>query len=180
MIRVVILIIFIAQFLFSCSSISYLPKPKDYPLYINGMYFEGVEEKERKLIKFAGEIISVEKDSIISLVVSGKEPRKIFTVRKNKIRKGKVRIAKTSDDPEKFLLFGINILLPFTHGLYGAFTIPTMIPTTIGTISGAYRASFYIEYPKDIQWNEISKFARFPQGLPENVQLHQLEWSVKP
>jgi hypothetical protein len=32
-----------------------------------------------------------------------------------------------------------------------------------------------MRYPKEIDWNDLSKFARFPQGMPPNVKLEEIK-----
>ena len=41
--------------------------------------------------------------------------------------------------------------------------------------SAAFKGAYRIKYSDNISWNGISKFARFPQGIPESIdqELHE-------
>jgi hypothetical protein len=60
-------------------------------------------------------------------------------------------------------------ILPFMHGFYSLLTIPTHLIVTIIVTSSGNRA--YTYNSRVISYKELVMFARFPQGLPPNVDL---------
>lgn len=57
-----------------------------------------------------------------------------------------------------------------SHGWFLVFTMPTWLTTGIIATSGeSYRDRYSADDPTNEYWDHIIKFARFPQGLPKNI-----------
>lgn len=61
------------------------------------------------------------------------------------------------------------------HGFWGVITLPINISTAASMNSSSNSSAYRMKYPDNISWNEMSKFARFPQGIPENIDLNLIE-----
>ena len=66
----------------------------------------------------------------------------------------------------------LGTLSTASHGFYLLLTAPLWILTGVLTVSSATYEQIR-EYP-DQGWNELQKYARFPQGLPASVDRSQL------
>lgn len=63
-----------------------------------------------------------------------------------------------------------------SHGKFLIFTFPIWIATGVSASSGeSFRDRYAEDNPADAYWNKIIKFSRFPQGLPENLNLKTLK-----
>ncbi|MCE2845738.1 MAG: hypothetical protein LW707_01755 [Sphingobacteriales bacterium] len=69
-------------------------------------------------------------------------------------------------------LIPISILSTAIHGYYAAFTLPLNMITTIAVTAGAYTSVRYTQ--KQMPYNSLHMFARFPQGLPPGIQLRDI------
>lgn len=171
---IIIIIVGMLTTVSSCSVNKFVSTPKEISTFVNGMYFKGEKTKGNTLNRFfSGEIISVEEDGM-HLLTFGKVDTLIY-LSKNKIKKGKISIALSSDSPEKYAAWGIINFLPFAHGVFGVITLPITAITTSAIISDATRGGYRIGYPKEIAWEDMHKFARFPQGIPPNVDLRTIK-----
>ena len=158
-------------FIFSCVTPTYLTAPKDFKTHVKGLYFE-YKSKDGKIL---GEIIAVTPDAIILMMQD--QNSKLVRIPANKIKKADVIISGTSDNPEKLLnLAGINCLSSAGHGFWGFFTLPFNLAVGGGTAQDAYSGSYRMKYPDDVQWNQLSKFARFPQGIPPEFKFNSLKF----
>ena len=61
------------------------------------------------------------------------------------------------------------IILPAIHGVYSLFTIPLNLIVTISVTSSGENAFTYNK--KNITFDKLKMFARFPQGLPLNIDI---------
>ncbi len=75
-------------------------------------------------------------------------------------RKGKLGWAATA-----------NLLLPISHGILGLITLPVSL-ITLGSLELATKKYDIKHY--EITYQELRKFGRFPQGIPSEVNVHQL------
>lgn len=64
-------------------------------------------------------------------------------------------------------------LLTISNGVYSVFSLPLMLIAGISTSAGEAKRVNYIDYP-DKPWSDLTKFARFPQGLSDNIDLTTL------
>lgn len=114
------------------------------------------------------EIIEVT-DNQISLLPINK-PGKIITLDKSSIKKADIIISLISDDPQKYpLLGGIAVATTAGHGYFMVFSFPLSLATTIIFAQDAAKGTYRMKYPEEVEWMQLYKFARFPQGIPDAV-----------
>jgi hypothetical protein len=63
----------------------------------------------------------------------------------------------------------VGFLLPFIHGWYSIFTIPIHLIVTISVTASGENAFKYNN--KKMTYEELKMFARFPQGIPPDIDL---------
>jgi hypothetical protein len=155
----------------SCSSASYLTKPKDFKYQIKGLFIETTLKDESITI---GEIIEV--DSVDIKILPLYQKNGIQTITKDEIQSAEVIIALTSDDSKKISTWaGLLNVLSIGHGYFGALTLPVNLAITIPMANDAAKGTYRVKYPDNITWYEMSKFARFPQGIPKNIAQNDIK-----
>jgi hypothetical protein len=121
-----------------------------------------------------GEIIAVEKAGMY-ILTQGKEDSLRY-VEKLALKHARISIALMVDDPERIkrrsYLMG---LIHFIHGWWNIFTFPLTGAPRQAIVGGAIKKGYFIKYPEAINWEELSKFARFPQGMPPNMDLKDIQ-----
>lgn len=99
-------------------------------------------------------------------------------VRLNKLDIQQARILLARSTPREAvtpILTIFNYVLPFTQSVVGILTFPTAIlisTTSVHVPRGKY---FFFDYPKDASWEKLKHFARFPAGMPEEI-----DWEGSP
>ncbi len=169
-----ILPVLIALFiLVSCNSEKHFmlshTSPKTLPEKVTGAFtiVYPVIEKDRPL---RGELIAVKGQAIILHSDTG-----LIEIPLESCSHIKLLISKSVNN--RATLTAWAVILPFStviHGLLLAFTFPlnvAVVAPTIIAIHSNYKAS----YPKQIGIEELAKFARFPQGLPEGLTRNSLK-----
>jgi hypothetical protein len=168
-----LIILFLAPLLLSCFSCisvrDQIPTPNALKSYTYGMYIS-TENKtitvKNRYVK--GEIIAVEEDGMRILTTKEEEP--LIFVDRQALKNARISIALLVNDPERIKgrshLMG---LIHFIHGWWNVITFPLTGAPRQAIVRGAIRKGYFIKYPEDITWNDLSKFARFPQGMPPNV-----------
>lgn len=156
--------------LVSCKSPSYLTKPKDFKYHVKGLYFETEIVKNFKII---GEIIEVNDNEIKILPINSE---KIIAIEKDRINSADIIVSLTGNEVKKInILATVTALSTVPHGWFWAITLPISLTTSIATAQSAAKATYRVKYPDDIDWSNISKFARFPQGIPENIDINRIQ-----
>jgi len=151
----------------SCGSYTYLPKPKQAHLYPRGAqvsiaYSNGWRGP-------AGELIAVGAHQWY--VLQGV----VYAVPDSAIGTAVLRVARTSDNPGAIEAWAA--LMPFTtlyHGIGMLFSLPVNLAVAIPVGVDASASVYSIYYPGEIRKEDVYKFARFPQGIPEGVNLNEL------
>lgn len=124
----------------------------------------------RKPVRVAGELISVEPDSV--LVFQGDHP---VMLAKQGITKATL-VGYDIDSGVLSTWATLGAISTLSHGAFLVFTLPMWSIAGGVTTSQAVHASM-LEYPKG-SWTEIAKYARFPQGLPAGVDRMALRRKV--
>jgi len=152
----------------ACKPAAYLSKPQDYKFDVHGSYLQ-VKAEEYKVI--TGEIIVVEDNSVTVLSV---ETNELITFNKHQLSSFEVLVSATSDDPAGISGYGFVMgLLSIGHGYYGIISYPINFLSAVAI--GVDVASPYVmKYPDSVDWKRLSKFARFPMGLPEGVDINTI------
>lgn len=156
-------------FLFSgCSSPKHLPTPKDLKYHVKGFYAQVNTNGIFKSI--SGEIIAASANEIIVLPFDTKA--KITTIAKDNIQTINVLISLTVDNPKKINTRASLVnLTSIGHGVFGLITLPINIAAT----TGITRSKYSMKYPDNLSWDKLSKFARFPQGIPSQINIKTIE-----
>lgn len=128
----------------------------------------GVWETKDYAPTFEGELIALSADSIYVLKENTLEVRSIANVRRVRV----VGYDPRAGDLQTWTLSGA--LSTLSHGGWAILSMPLWLATGLSTTRGAARAS-EINFPSRQQtWKDAVPFARFPQGLPANLDRNQL------
>jgi len=157
-------------FVSACKVPDYVPLPKDYKYNVKGSYVM-IKTKDDKDI--VGEIIVVN-DKSISLLPTSSQFRKIITIVKRDDLEFDILLCSSSDEPEAITAWASALTLTsIGHGKFLVFSAPINIATGFG-MAADVKSPYSVRYPKGIDWRRLHKFARYPQGLPEGVDLSMI------
>lgn len=156
----------------ACNSPKYMPKPKDFSHHVKGLH---VIVKEHDGNKVSGEIIAVDA-KFMKILPTKPIADRLFFISKKNIKKATILVSTISDDPIRISTkAGLVNLTTLGHGFFMVFTVPITMAMTMKMGNEVAKSSYRIKYPKDISWNEMSKFARFPQGIPRQIISNDIE-----
>lgn len=93
----------------------------------------------------------------------------LWKVRSEAVRSAEVYLWAHSLDSWRFL----GGLLSISHGFWGLITLPLWLGVSSSIVNGENDAAM-VRYP-DKPWNQLSMWARFPQGLPANITRESLK-----
>lgn len=148
----------------SCSSPGYLPSSDKIDVNQNGSYINIMLKTTKGIY---GELIAIDSNNI---VVLSETTSKCQSVSINDVKRFKLQYAK----PKHYgWTIPVGILLPLIHGWYSAITIPVHLIVTISVTSGGEKAFKYSE--KNMTYDNLKMFARFPQGIPPNIDLASIQ-----
>jgi len=126
-------------------------------------------ESEKKLLQYGGEFISSDTENVYLLYDT------IYIIPKENIYKATLELDEKNSVAYGLWTFG-GTVSTISNGYYLIFTAPfwllTGIPATVGESS---RDRYEAENPDVFYWTEVQKFARFPQGLPDDFDLKKLK-----
>ena len=119
--------------------------------------------------ELAGELVAVEPDTVFLLTSSG-----LHTIARASINAARVG---TYDSEWANIVYWVTgaTLMTASHGWYASITAPIWI--IVGSITAAAVSRGPIEDVRGNdthRWNEVSKFARFPQGMPRGIDRTKL------
>ena len=164
------LLLYVIILLYSCSSASYLTKPMDFKHQVKGLFLETTMHDSSIVL---GEIIEV--NSVDIKILPLNQANGIHTIAKDKIQSAEVIIALTSDNSKKISSWAGSVnVLSIGHGYFGILTLPINLAITIPMANDAVKGTYRVKYPDNIAWDEMSKFARFPQGIPQNIAQNEI------
>jgi len=148
----------------SCSSPGYLPSSDKIDVNQNGSY---IIIRQKTTADIHGELIAINSNNI---VVLSETTNKCMTVSINDVERFALRYAK----PKHYgWTIPVGIVLPLIHGFYSILTLPIHLIVTISVTSGGERAFKYSE--KNMTYDKLKMFARFPQGIPPNIDLASIQ-----
>lgn len=162
----IILILLISTILFSCVPYTpaYLPSSNQIDLSKYGSFIK-LEYKDS--LYYEGELIAIDNKNLIILTESEGKCESIPL-------KGLARFVLYSAVPKDYGVFvPLYSILTFSHGLFGIFTLPINLITTISVAIGGRNAYRYTD--NNITVQELKMYARFPQGVPPNVKLDEIK-----
>jgi hypothetical protein len=148
----------------SCGTYSYLPKPKALPDYVYGAQMNVRGKNGRPLV--SGEFLGIKEDTAYIL------GRQMYKVAMSEMRSANILFAHTSDMPGGLMAW--SALLPvstLSPGLFMIYTIPLNLAVCVPVGCTASSSVYGVQYPSQISREQLAKFARFPQGMPEQLTL---------
>ncbi len=164
--KLIFLAIFIALLNSSCKAPAYLPETKEIGVSEFGSYIT-IDLNEGKDIE--GELITIDSEALIVLTKK-KEIRQIRTIPFGDMKSFKLMYAQ----PKNYgLTIPASALVSLSHGYLAVFTAPiNIVVTSLVTARGA-NAFTYSD--KNISWEDLKMFARFPQGLPDHIKMADIK-----
>lgn len=156
--------VLIAIFISSCYSPKYLPSSGKIDVNEYGSYIK-LTDKTASIID--GELIAIDSNKIIVLTEYTKN---CITVPVSKVEQFSLKYA----NPKHYgWTIPSGIGLPLIHGLFAVFTIPVHLIVTISVTVGGENAFKYSD--KNMTYDKLKMFARFPQGVPPNIDLASIK-----
>jgi len=156
-------------FLQSCSAPSYIPKSEELDINPYGSFIV-VYQKNSPTIK--GELISIDDEYLIVLI--DVDPEKKNTLAIEIPLKNVQSFTLTYAQPENYSwsIF-THTLLCLTHGLYSIISFPINLVVTTSLTAGGALSYRYSE--KEMTFEKLKMFARFPQGIPATVKIDDIK-----
>lgn len=119
-------------------------------------------------LKVKGELIAIQDDKLFILTSTNMQ-KSIVTVSVSAVKKYRIHYARSRGYGWTIPIFTAFTL---THGILMLITGPlNLVTTTIVTVS-SNRAYSYDN--KDITYDKLKMFARFPQGVPAGVKVEEI------
>lgn len=153
----------------------WLPQPSDLQEQAYGGWLYVEIAKGVEVTKEEGEFIAVQ-DTVVCLLTAQKGPLMIPT---STISFASVDFHEK--ETGKFAGWTVGgTLSTFTHGIGLIISFPVWIVVgTISTVSVSHLGSEDQDYPNPVWWASVSRYARFPQGLPASLDLQSLRPKTK-
>ncbi len=162
----VILVLLLSFIVSVCAPPRYVPKPSQIGLNYRGAYII-IQRSKSDGRTVNGELIAVEPKEII--VLTGNEPnRRVVAISIDHVKKYKLKYAASTKFDWAIPVFS---LFTISHGWYLFLTMPINIATT-SLIAGSSRFNYR---EKDLPIDRLHMFARFPQGIPDGVDVNSLQ-----
>lgn len=156
-------VILFLVFLSGCKSIEYLPDVGAIDVNTHGSYISVYRNKNKKI---NGELIAVNKNAIF---IKGEKEKKIISISINDIKRFKLKYAKGKNYYWAIPVFAVASL---SHGFLLIVSLPiNLIATAI--VAGSGTSDFKYK-SKGMSLKKLKMFARFPQGLPPNIELFEI------
>lgn len=168
----IVFILFSFLLLGACKSPMYLSSPNDFKHHVKGLILKVDLDEDTQVL---GEIIEVNNEAITILTLN-QDKATIITVLKKDIHSADIVISSTSDNPKGLGTWaGLINLTTLYHGYFMVLSVPINLGTTIFISRDAAIGTYSMKYPENVSWEQISKFARFPQGIPEHIDIKQIK-----
>ena len=168
----VTILVLLAIIMSSCTTPAYLPSSDRIDVNQSGSYIK-VSRKSNENIEASafvkGELIAIDSNN---MVVLSAKTNSCIAVPMNDVKRFELKYARGKHYGWTIPVFS---LASIAHGLFGIFTIPVnLIVTTAVTLSGE---NAFIYKGKNITYDQLKMFARFPQGIPSNIDLESIKQS---
>ncbi|MCH8902402.1 MAG: hypothetical protein IIA45_00570 [Bacteroidetes bacterium] len=161
----IILGLLLAVLISSCTTQKYLPKSSNIDENRFGSYIT-IYRIEDKMVK--GELIAVDSIRLVVLVRTKEIPQSVI-VPISEISSFKIRYARPKNYLWTIPLFTLSTV---AHGIFLVITAPiNLIVTTNVTVSGAFSFTYSDKKMTD---DKLKMFARFPQGIPPNIDISSI------
>ncbi len=160
----IILTILCAVIISSCTSPRYLPSADKIDVNAYGSYIKIIRKTTSKI---TGELIAIDSNKIVVLTESDS---KCVTVPISDVERFKLRYAK----PKHYSwTIPVYTLATIGHGLLLIFTAPINLIVTISVTASGESAFKYSD--KNMTYDKLRMFARFPQGIPTNIDIASIK-----
>jgi len=146
----------------SCVAPKYLPKPDQIDINNHGSY---IKLYGKSGVIVGGEFIAIDSNEIVVLYNDTCK-----SVPLTDIVRFKLRYAKSK--PYGWAM-PAGVVLPFIHGLFSMFTLPLHLVVTISVSASGERAYRYNN--KNMNYDDLKMFARFPQGIPSTIKKEDIK-----
>ncbi|MBM3161675.1 MAG: hypothetical protein FJZ66_10110 [Bacteroidetes bacterium] len=158
-------------FFSSCTSPRYLPSSDKIDVNEYGSYIKIIHKTasniDGELIAIDGELIAIDSNKIVVLT---EQTKKCLTIPISEIKHFKLRHAKQKHYGWTIPVF---TLATIAHGSFLKFTAPANLIVTISVTASGENAFKYSD--KDMSYEKLRMFARFPQGIPSNIDLASIK-----
>lgn len=160
----------IACLLGGCASPKYLPA---YDAVDMSEYGSRITVEKTAGQEIKGELIAIDSNSLIILADSNYIKRMnstIIIIPRDEVQKFRLRYARSKNFGWTIPFFG---LATFSHGYYLVISAPVnLIITTAITVATASQFEYN---EKEMTWERLKMFARFPQGIPPGINVNSLK-----
>jgi hypothetical protein len=147
----------------SCGTYSYLPKPSRTADYVFGSTME-VRVGKGGLLK--GEFLGLRGDTAYI------KADHIYKMPMSDIHHARILFARTSETPAPLIAWASVLPLSvIAHGYFAFLTLPLNLLVCIPVGCTASTSVYAVEYPSHLSREELPKFARFPQGIPDQLTM---------
>ncbi len=164
--RFVLFLFFLATTLFpACKTNTLIPEPQNYIVNPYGALISFKDVIKAEIIK--GELIEADEHSFKVLTEEGLKEYKPEDTSEMKLI-----VSRTSGKTDMIKIWGI--LNPFTtiaHGFYLILSLPVNLAISASTIAISEKAYYYIPLENYDYMIFLYKFARYPQGMPEGIEI---------
>lgn len=147
----------------SCGMPAYLPKSSDIGSNRYGAY---ISVEQNRLSSVAGELISVSADS---LLIHSVKTRQCVYVARTELTHYSLRYAKSVNYS---YVIPLGLLASISHGIFLVITAPLNLIVGAAVSISSMNAFIYDDH--DISYEQLHAFARFPQGIPSDVECDSL------
>jgi hypothetical protein len=155
----------IAIVLGNCTSPRYLPKASQVDVNEHGSFIK-ITRKAAPVPVMCGELIAIDSTA---MVVLPKDSSRCELVYLDEVKRFSLRYAKPS---HYWWTIPLGIALPYMNGYYSMFTLPIHLLVTVSeTVSGEIDFKYS---NRNMTFEKMAMFARFPQGIPGQVDLKMI------
>lgn len=148
----------------SCATPKYLPSSSKIDINVYGA-FVNVKHNNSQNIK--GELIAIDSNNIT--ILSQKSNVCVqFPIRD--IKRFKLRFAKS---PQYGWLIPVLSATTISHGFYSILSLPINLIVTISVNASGQKAFKFSN--KNMSFEMMKMYARFPQGIPENIEVSSIK-----
>ena len=161
-----LLIALVTIFLFSCKSPAYLSNHNEIDKNVYGAYTKIFLKKDFPL---EGELIALENDVII-ILPKNKNTCEIIELKN--VRYFLIQYASSKNNAW-LLTIPLSIVTPFIHGYYSVISFPVNLISTISLASS--KDAQYKLRSKKYSHKDLKMYARFPQGIPKNIDISTIK-----
>jgi len=145
----------------------WLPKPSEAQSWAFGGWMSIEYSSGRGEKTSQGELIAIQDENIYLLTAE-----ELAVVPINNVHNSAIYVYKNSVDSVGIWAL-LGTLSTISHGFYALISAPIWIISGSLNASGESKSGC-LKYP-DKDWQEFRKFARFPQGIPQGLDLQALK-----